>query len=271
MGYENISYKNFEQARKDVGVYYLGSVSHSSKLMKSFTKKEIVTYGIYLAPSDLSGYNVCPNSKACREHCLFGSGRTMMDILSGKNNTVNTRIKKTKLFFENKPYFMQWMINEIKLNKLKSELDGYEFSVRLNCTSDINISDFEFEGKNICEIFPDVTFYDYTKVYNHIENVKKYTNYDLTYSFNGFNWSLCEKALKNNVRVAVVFDKKPFPKTFHGFRVIDGDLYDTRYVDEKNVIVGLKFKMVANSVKNKKYTIPETPFVVKENDENSTY
>mgnify|MGYP003669961319 CR=1 FL=1 len=31
-------------------------------------------------------------------------------------------------------------------------------------------------------------------------------------------------------------------------KVIDGDAYDMRYIDDKNVIVGLKFKRVKNKV-----------------------
>ena len=266
MGYENLDYKNFRQAKVDVGVSYMGRTSHSPKLIHSLDNKEISTYGIYLAPADLSGYNVCPNSSMCKEHCLFGSGQTMMDILSNKNRTVQTRIKKTRLFFENKPYFMNWVVNEIKLEKLKAELNGYAFSVRINCTSDISINDLEFNGVNICNIFPDVQFYDYTKVYDNLKYTKMYPNYDLTYSYNGVNWTACEKALSNGNRVAVVFEKK-LPKTFNGYRVIDGDLYDARYIDDKNVIVGLKLKMVANNIKNGKYVKPTTKFVVKFGDE----
>jgi hypothetical protein len=48
--------------------------------------------------------------------------------------------------------------------------------------------------------------------------------------------------LNDGVRVAVVF-KKELPKTFWGRKVIDGDLYDMRYRDEKDVIVGLKYKV----------------------------
>jgi len=267
MGYENLVYKNFAGVKRDMGISYLGNTSHSTKLMHSLIEKKISTYGIYLAPSDISGYNVCQNSSTCREHCLFGSGQNMMDILSGKNKITASRIKKTKLFFENREYFMQLLIAEIKLHKLKAELNGNEFSVRLNCTSDISIEEFVFEGQNICEIFPDVQFYDYTKVYNHISAATKYPNYDITFSFNGLNWGMCEKALRNNVRVAVVFEKH-LPKTFHGFSVIDGDLYDSRYYDEKNVIVGLKFKLVASAVKDKKFTMPKTPFIVTTKDVN---
>jgi len=266
--YENLDYKNFATAKKDIKVSYLGNVAHSTKLMHSLTEMKISTYGIYLAPSDISGYNVCQNSVSCREHCLFGSGHAMMDILNhNARGVVAGRARKTRLFFENRPYFMQWMIAEITKYKLLAELEGLKFAVRLNCTSDINISDFEFEGKNICDIFPDVQFYDYTKVYNHLDNLAKFPNYDLTYSYNGFNWGQCEKALNRNVRVAVVFEKH-LPATFHGYRVINGDLYDSRYFDDKNVIIGLKFKVVASAIKNKKYTMPKTPFIVVKDDVN---
>jgi hypothetical protein len=40
--------------------------------------------------------------------------------------------------------------------------------------------------------------------------------------------------------VAVVFDN--LPETFKGFRVENGDLSDLRFMDNKNVIIGLKAK-----------------------------
>lgn len=89
MSYENLVYKNFAGAKRDLGISYLGNTSHSTKLLHSLVEKKISTYGIYLAPSDISGYNVCQNSSTCREHCLFGSGQTMMDILSGINKFSN--------------------------------------------------------------------------------------------------------------------------------------------------------------------------------------
>ena len=47
------------------------------------------------------------------------------------------------------------------------------------------------------------------------------------------------------------------PKTYLGFKVIDGDKYDMRYLDDKNVIVGLKFKKVRNKInlQNSKFVI----------------
>lgn len=256
-----LTYSSKAQALRDLQIAYLGSVAHSTKLLHSLETKKIATYGVYLAPSDISGHNVCPKAELCKDFCLFGSGHSMMDILSGTNRIYNSRIKKTKLFFENREYFMQLLISEINRHKNAAEKNGLEFSVRLNCTSDINLLHFRYKGQNIVEIFPDVTFYDYTKVPTYIKNVKKFNNYDLTFSYDGANWDECKNALNNDVRVAVVFENK-LPKTYRGYTVIDGDKYDARYYDGKDVIVGLKFKRTANSIKDHKFVMPKTPFVV---------
>jgi hypothetical protein len=90
-------------------------------------------YTLYLAPAKSSGYEVCPmRTEFCTKLCLNESGRNKMDT---KKNTINnSRIKKTKMFFEDREFFVRWMIEEIKRSKLKSELLGYSFSVRLNNT-----------------------------------------------------------------------------------------------------------------------------------------
>lgn len=265
-----LQYTTKANAYRDLKVSYLGSVAQSTKLLHSLQEKKIATYGTYLAPADLSGYNVCPNNTMCKEHCLFGSGHTKLDILSGTNRNVNSRIRKTRLFFENREYYMQLLIAEIQMHKNAAAKKGLEFSVRLNCTSDINIALFNYKGQNITEIFPDVQFYDYTKVPAYIKNVKRFNNFDLTFSYNGANWDECQKALDNNVRVAVVFEGK-LPQSYRGIPVIDGDKYDARYYDAKDVIVGLKFKVTASSIKNNKFVMPDTPFVVKLNDVNAKY
>jgi hypothetical protein len=170
-----------------------------------------------------------------------------------------SRIKKTKMFFEDREFFVRWMIEEIKQSKKKSEKLGYSFSVRLNNTSDISPEMFwirqeDGSTKNILQLFPDVQFYDYTKVPSRIELTKKYKNYDLTFSFDGTNLETCEKMLSSKVRVAMVFNT--LPKKFLSYKVIDGDLYDMRYRDKKNVIVGLKFKKVRNKLTE------DNPFVI---------
>jgi hypothetical protein len=234
-------YKNMTDARKQTGLSYIGAVNNSTKHEKAFKFDELV-YTIYFAPAKMSGYEVCPmRSDECTLLCLNESGRNKMDT---KVNTINnSRIKKTKLFFEEREFLVRWIIDEIKSAKAKAENLGYSFSVRLNNTSDITPESFYIDDngtkRNLLEIFPDVQFYDYTKVSKRLELVKKYKNYDITFSYSGTNMTECLSMLSNNVRVAMVFNK--VPENYMNFKVVDGDKYDMRYRDEKNVIIGLKF------------------------------
>ena len=252
-----MNFKSISQSKKDTGLSYLGMVNNSTKHEKAFKYDELV-YTLYLAPAKSSGYEVCPmRTEFCTKLCLNESGRNKMDT---KKNTINnSRIKKTKMFFEDREFFVRWMIEEIKNSKKKSELLGYSFSVRLNNTSDISpemfwIKQDDGTTKNILQLFPDVQFYDYTKVPSRIELMKKYKNYDITFSFDGSNLETCERMLSSKVRVAMVFNT--LPKKFLSYKVIDGDLYDMRYRDKKNVIVGLKFKKVRNKLTK------DNPFVI---------
>lgn len=240
-----IVYKNLSQAKKEVGISYLGSVNLTAKHAKAFNYNEL-TYSLYLAPANTSGYEVCPKrNNECTVACLNESGYNRIDT---KENKINkSRIIKTKLFFENRNVFVNLLKNEIISAKKKADKIQYEFSVRLNNTSDISPERFRLGEKNILEIFPEYKFYDYTKVFSRIHLLEKYSNYDLTFSYDGYNWDDCLRALEKNVRVAVVF-KDHIPEVYKGIKVINGDEYDMRYRDPKNVIVGLKFKKVRNRI-----------------------
>ena len=244
-------------AKKVTGLSYLGSVASSSKIAKGLKYNEM-TYILYLAPAEQSGYNVCPGSTAeCREACLTESGHNRIDV---KKNAINkARIKKTKLFFEHREFFMGWLATEINKARNDAFAKGYTFSVRLNGTSDIQPEMFKYKGKVIFDVFNEVTFYDYTKVANRFKLLNKYSNYDLTYSFSGYNMLQSLELLENNKgRVAMVFEGKQLPKTFMGYKVIDGDEYDMRHLDETGVIVGLKFKFVRTKIDtaHNKFIIP---------------
>jgi hypothetical protein len=142
------------------------------------------------------------------------------------------------------------------------------FAVRLNGTSDISPEDFVYEGKNILEIFPNIQFYDYTKVYSRISLIEKYPNYDLTYSYNGHNWGCCEQFLRRGGKVAVVFENQEMlPMAFKGYPVWDANGYDMRYMDPQGYIMGLHFhKTGANYDSNGNYIRPNEDFVIR--DEN---
>lgn len=239
-------YKNRSQASKETGISYLGSVNLTAKHNKAYNYNEL-TYALYLSPADTSGYEVCPlRTKECTLACLHESGLNKIDTKLNKIN--KSRVAKTKLFFENREFFMRWMIDEIKAAKEKAARQDSRFSVRLNNTSDLSPESFTLDKKNILEIFENDQFYDYSKIYSRINLARKYKNYDLTFSYSGINKEECLKALKiDNTRVAVVF-KDQIPETFWDYEVINGDEYDMRYYDPTNIIVGLKFKEVRNEI-----------------------
>lgn len=252
-----MKFTSLAQATRLTGLNYIGKVNNGSKHKKAYQCNELV-YTIYFAPANLSGYEACPGrTKECSDACLNMSGYNRMNM---KKEMINqSRIKKTKLFFEEREFTVRWIIEEIKNARLKAQKLGHSFSVRLNNTSDISPEEFYVIDngvkRNLLEIFPDVIFYDYTKVPSRIKLLTKYPNYDLTFSFNGHNLDLCKDMLDNNVRVAVVFSGK-LPNVFIGHSVVNGDLYDMRYKEPKNVVVGLHYKRVRNKLqKDNKFVI----------------
>jgi hypothetical protein len=255
----NMKFTNRSQAKKTTNLTYLGGCGTSSKIKKNSKVLKIDTYVLYLAPHTMSGYNVCPlATKDCIKGCLNTSGRASLEILSGSSNESNiikARIKKTKLFYENRTFFFDWLIAEITASKASSEAKGNEFAVRLNGTSDINWNAYKIKGKTIFQIFPTVQFYDYTKVVNRFNNIPD--NYHLTFSYTGYNWSDCEKVLNMGYNVAAVFNIYktynmlaenivPLPTSYKGYNIIDGDITDYRPFDEKSTIVALRFKKIAD-------------------------
>jgi len=189
---------------------------------------------LYLAPSDLSTYQVCAKASAgCREACLYTAGRGAM------SNVKKARIAKTRYFFEDRHAFMAQLVVEIKALIKKARKAGMIPVVRLNGTSDIpwervRVGDYP----NIMAMFPEIQFYDYTKRANR-KNIP--SNYHLTFSLAEDNDADAERALAFGLNVAVVF-KGGLPETFMGAPVVNGDETDLRFLDEEGVVVGLKAK-----------------------------
>ena len=182
---------------------------------------------LHLAPYKLSGKNVCPKaSKECIAFCLNTSGRGQMNV------TQTSRINKTKKFWQDRQQFLKDLDKEIGMLKKRAASQGFKFAVRLNGTSDLAWHRFS----SLMDQHPDVIFYDYTKVFNHLDHNLK--NYKITFSASGSNDSECAAALKAGHNVAYVFKDK-LPKKFQGKRVIDGDKHDLRFLDPAGVIVGL--------------------------------
>ena len=185
---------------------------------------------LHLAPYKLSGKNVCPKaSKECVAFCLNTSGRGQM------KSTQKFRINKTKLFWKDRKKFLEQLSQEIGQLKKRARSQGFKFAVRLNGTSDLAWHRFS----SLMQDHPDVIFYDYTKVYNHLDHDLK--NYKITFSASESNNTECAAALAAGHNVAYVFKDK-LPKKFQGRRVIDGDKHDLRFLDPRGVVVGLLAK-----------------------------
>jgi hypothetical protein len=101
--------------------------------------------------------------------------------------------------------------------------------------------------------------------------MKKYQNYDLTFSYNGHNWDDCEEFLKQGGKVAVVFYGNTLPKRFNGWKVIDANNDDMRYLNDPQVICGLHYHPVASDYKivngKRRFVEPQSEFIVKITDE----
>jgi hypothetical protein len=215
-------------------------------------KLGIMTGILYLAPAKISGYEVCPRrSEGCTKSCLYSAGR-------GAFNTVQrSRVAKTKMFFEQRDAFMDQLRKDIKSLVNKANKQNMVPAIRLNGTSDI-----EWTRLGIVEEFPDVQFYDYTKVLNRVTKERP-SNYHITFSKNESNDVECLAAIKSGVNVAVVFDTKKgeaLPETWNGAPVYDGDDTDVRFLDPKGgYVVGLRAKGKARK--------DQTGFVVKINNQ----
>ena len=216
------------------------SIASDAKTIKG-SKLGFLTGILYLAPSDISGHQVCPMAKLaqCEAACLYTAGRGAF------NSIQRARVAKTKRFFEQRDSFMNDLEYSIKSLIRKAEKLGLTPLVRLNGTSDIAWENIPFKGfNNIFEAFPNVQFYDYTKIPTR-KNIP--ANYDLTFSYSGV--SSFKKAIvkahanEKLARIAVVFDKvENFPDTFLGRTVLIGDNSDVRHLDSKNSIVALYAK-----------------------------
>jgi hypothetical protein len=216
-------------------------LSTANPKIQKGTKFGYLSFILHLAPSDVSGYNTCPKATAgCRAACLNTAGRGGMFKRGETTNVIQkARIRKTKMFFENRAAFMSALLSDInKAIKLSAKV-GLTPVFRLNGTSDVSWEKYEIlEGRNIFQMFPNVQFYDYTKILGR--KVKHIPNYHLTFSKADGNDADVAKALEQGMNVTVVFDK--IPKTYMGKPVFNADETDLRFLDPTGVVLGLKAK-----------------------------
>jgi hypothetical protein len=263
---------------------------------KRFARADPAAWG--LTPSEAEQLpNMCPRaSGGCRAVCLVSSGQMGLPASS------NAQMRRTIAFqFERDAFFTMEIIAIAQMAKAARKA-GQKLGIRLNVTSDLDWENMAVSvdpwlskyltkygvsvrpGKynNICEVFPKIVFYDYTKVESrmdrYIERRGWPSNYHLT-------WSLAENALNRieaikvlttgAASVAVPFNVRsrkisvgvyrPLPKTLtivdnspgkaevaYTFAVVDADKHDLRFMDpgryssdgkSPGVFAGLRFKV----------------------------
>lgn len=212
------------------------NIDNNAKTVKG-QKKGYLTAILYLAPADLSGYNVCPAASAgCKSACLNTSGRGRMTMVQ------EARVKKTKLLFEHENDFLIKLDKEISAFKRYAKKKDLIPCVRLNGTSDIKWETKDYVDHNdiahesLIHKFHDIQFYDYTKMLGR----KIPKNYHLTFSRAEDNQTLLDIAIKRRVNVAMVFGNVPV--SYNKKKVVIGDENDLRFLDKKGSIVGLYAK-----------------------------
>ena len=210
-----------------------------------------ITYGLHLAPFNLSGKNVCSHaSKGCAAACLNTAGRGAM------SNVQSARIAKTQKFFADKEAFTWQLAKEIGNAVKLATKKGMKPCFRLNLTSDLPWENIKVEsnGKklSLMEMFPNVQFYDYTKNFKRMLSFLKGEmpkNYHLTFSRSECNDDKVSIVKELGGNIAAVF-RNELPKSWENVQVIDGDETDLRFLDGKNKIVGLVEKGLAKKDKS---------------------
>ena len=209
------------------------NIDKNAKTVKG-QKKGYRTAILYLAPSTQSGFQVCPMaSEGCKKACLYTAGHGAF------SNVQQGRINKTRWFMQDRQSFLTQLKKEISNHIKNCDKKGYIPCVRLNGTSDIS-----WENYDIIQAFPNVQFYDYTKIYKRAlkyVNGQYPSNYHITYSLNEDNKKEAFEILKLRGNISAVF-RKYLPKTYQGYTVINADDTDLRFTDDINIIAGLVAK-----------------------------
>ena len=231
----------------------------------------------YLAPSTLSGKNLCSHaSPGCIALCLgWESGQAAMVANDSDINSVRqSRIDKAQRFMKSRAEYLLDFVRSIDNENGKAAKAGLKLCVRPNGASDIAFEGIRFriernakgkamrvvldnrDGKNIMEHYPDLPFVDYTKNPKRFDRALP-ANYWLTFSRSETNESVALELLARGVNVAIVFSGDK-PKRWNGFKVIDGDLHDLRQLDPR----GRRGTVIALSPKGRKAKRDKSGFVV---------
>jgi hypothetical protein len=222
--------------------YKLLGVGTNAKTIKG-DGDEYLTAILYMTPYkvmvDGKLFNSCSMAAmaSCIEGCLYTAGRGAF------NNVQTARQRKAEWFYRDRDSFMAQLVIDVAKFANYCRKRDIQPCIRLNGTTDIRWELILIDGKNIFERFPDVQWYDYTKIPNR--KVSHLANYHLTWSYSAANpkyEQYFDEVIRNGMSVAVVFRKPINLNTWRGYKVVDGDKDDLRFLDPKQSIVALYAK-----------------------------
>tara|TARA_R100000773_G_scaffold30942_1_gene26426 strand:+ start:5415 stop:6122 length:708 start_codon:yes stop_codon:yes gene_type:complete len=185
---------------------------------------------------------ICPyqDIAGCKTACLNTAGRGGIFKKGETSNRIqDARQRRTELFLTDNETFMEILLDEIQRFSNYCYKKDKEPAIRLNGTSDIQWELIKYKDKNVFEHYPNIQFYDYTKI--PTRKVSDIDNYHLTWSYSEASDKYAKWYDKIAYNIAVVFNGA-FPIYFKGREVVNGDESDLRFLDKRNVVVGLKAK-----------------------------
>ena len=242
----------------------------NAKTLKGDKRGVYKTAIMYLAPATMAGgANLCPMATLAGCNPTHGGGCLVKAGRASYQPAINVhRIAKTQRYLASRSLFMAELVRDIEAFVRHCKRENVLPACRLNGTSDIAfevahpvIRDDELFS-SIFDAFPEVQFYDYTKIYKRVKRPLP-ANYHLTLSYSAANQryadAIIEAALDTGVNIAIVYRTKALRDAFiaegahylgkigFGMRamkreVIDGDETDMRFADPLGVIVGLYAK-----------------------------
>jgi len=249
------------------------NIDANAKTVKG-QKQGFLTAVLYLAPYKMSGFNVCPMAEqaGCHAGCLNTAGRGGISKGSKRfrtpaglvpdNAIQHARIDRTRLFIDDRPEFFRRLYQEIRAFLRKAERMQLTPVIRLNGTSDIlwekipmpvsdNKRGIHCIFANVFSVFPEVQFYDYTKIYKRLYRELP-RNYYLALSYSEASEKYAAKCWEawreTGCNLVIVYRDRDAIDQASMFaeecrkRFVDGDANDLRFLDPKNAIVALKAK-----------------------------
>lgn len=208
---------------------------------------------LHLAPSDLSGFNVCLRATAgCRTACLNTAGRGGIIKAGESSNAIQrARIARTLFLARDPEAFGTFLMRDVIRHVRRAARLGLRPAFRFNGTSDINLAD-EFGG--FLRPAVEVALNEGAAVYDYSKRAALFDRYKaaglpihLTFSRaeTHANKRDAAKLAALGHNVAAVFATmrgRALPEAFEARPVIDGDVHDLRFLDPRGVVVGLRAK-----------------------------